>query len=85
MKRFFLILISVVASFGLYAETGGKEVVVKTSMDNSEVLLATVEIELSEVIYPYVITVPAPSETVLSISGPSQPNIGSWYISVIVR
>lgn len=43
-------------------------------------IIATIDIDVSEVTFPYVIDIAAPVEEVIGISGPSRPGIGTWKV-----
>ena len=79
MKRLFFIMMAMMASFSMYAETAEKDMAIKTSARGSLIELTAVDVVLSEVTYPYIITVNIPTGRVLSVSGPCHPNIIGWH------
>ena len=79
MKKLFFIMMAMMASFSVYAETFEKEMTIETSARGSLIKLTEVDIVLSEITYPYVITVNVPTGRVLSVSGPCHPNIIGWH------
>ena len=79
MKKLLLIMMAFMASFSVYAQE------VNTIGENNEVTVAnysipTFTIDISEVVYPFVINVEAPSETVLGVSGPTDPLLQTWRV-----
>ena len=79
MKKIMTILIAFMASFSVYA------LEVNIIGENNEVAVAnystpTFTIDISEVVYPFVINVPAPAGTVLGVSGPTDPLLQTWRV-----
>lgn len=82
MKKILFLLVVCIMPFFTYAENKkGKSNVTDTSYTyNSYNIIAVLNVKLDSVIYPYVINIPAPSETVIGISGPTLPNVRTWKV-----
>lgn len=59
----------------------GKEDTLENSQMLSYNILARIDVDLSSMAFPYVISIPAPSERVIGISGPTFPNVQNWVVS----
>lgn len=84
MKKQFLVFVALMVSVFAFASNGAKldEVKVNSAKEvkaSSE--LATVRLDKNAISLPLTISVPAPSETVVGISGPVRPNNTNWNVS----
>lgn len=88
MKKVFLFTMMVLTtSVFAYANNGansnmpnvGKNTIAKAV--NGYIELYKVTVQANEITLPFVITVPAPQETVIGISGPVNPNNTNWNVS----
>ena len=77
MKKILFIMMAFMASFSVYAQEVNDENKEVTAIEYST---PTFIIDISEVVYPYVIDVEAPSETVLGVSGPTDPLLQTWRV-----
>lgn len=79
MKKLILIMMAFMASFGAFAQEANT-----TSENNEEAIaiysIPTFTIDISEVVYPFVIDVPAPAGTILGVSGPTDPLLQTWRV-----
>lgn len=82
MKKFFLILMTFMVSFSVYAETMEKEAEVEVSaVAETKIWWSVKEVDLSNLRFPYQITVSAPPGTIAGVSGPTFPNMQNWSVS----
>lgn len=84
MKKFFAIFailacISVCTSAAIAPDEGENLCNQGAVVPSNYVLLNEIIIPANPTSFPYVISVPAPSETVIGVSGPSRPNV-NWDI-----
>lgn len=80
MKKLILIMMAFMASFSVYAQEvniGSNDKVTTTSYVQ---IIATFRIDISEIVYPYIIDIPAPQETVIGVSGPTDPLLQTWRV-----
>ena len=80
MKKLFFIMMAMLASFSMYAETAEKDMVEEISVANSGVVEYTFDVNMSNITYPYIITVTVPTDRIVSVSGPCQPNVIGWNV-----
>jgi len=78
MKKLLFLL---VMALPLFVYANEKNEVEEAPKSSAYVILATRSIDLSSITFPYILNVPAPSETIIGISGPSHPNIQNWKIT----
>lgn len=78
MKRFLILLVMILPLFTYGIEN--KDAEKMEALPSHYVVLARVDVDLSKITYPYVISIPAPSERVIGISGPTHPNSASWDV-----
>lgn len=64
---------------GVVNEQGVEMCVNNVSVPTYYIRLALVDVPENPTSFPYVISVPAPTETVIGVSGPTRPNV-SWDI-----
>ena len=85
MKKFFLIMLASIASFSIYAQDVNtidmKEVKPLTNTQTRALypLLGSVSVNLSDIIFPWTFSVPAPIEDIDEVHGPTGPNTSYWY------
>lgn len=80
MKKILFLLVACMPFFAYAENVKSESNVTDTSTYNSYNIIATVDVNLGSITYPYVINIPAPSETVIGISGPTLPNISTWKV-----
>lgn len=44
-------------------------------------IIATMDVDLSEVAYPYIIDIPVPKGNIVEINGPTRPKVQTWEIT----
>ena len=82
MKKLFFIMMAMMASFSVYAETVKNGADVDTSaVAENRILWSVKEVTLSNAIYPYQMSVSVPPGTIVGISGPTFPNMQNWSVS----
>lgn len=82
MKKLILIMMAIMASFGVYAQEVNTENENVEVASANETLLTTVYLTRSQVLSQSItITSPAPPENILSISGPTIPHVTDWAVS----
>ena len=84
MKKNFLALMALLVSVFAFASNDVKVNEVKENSAKevkvAYVILDEVEINRSDIVLPLTISIPAPSETVIGISGPVRPNHQNWDV-----
>ena len=87
MKNIVLILMALMvsvfafASNGVNTQTESVEECASVKAVNAYIELYEVKVKVNEITLPFVVTVPAPQETVIGISGPVNPNNTNWNVS----
>ena len=83
MKKHFLVLMALMVSVFAFAGNGVKVDEVR-DCSSKEVKVASVELDSVKIkrnfTLPLTISVPAPPETVIGISGPVNPNVQTWDV-----
>lgn len=80
MKKLLLIMLTFMASFSVYAQEVNTDNNNEAAVASENTILGTFVIDISDVIYPYIINIPAPSEPVIGVSGPTDPLLQTWRI-----
>ena len=73
MKKLLLIMLTFMASFSVYAQEVNTDNNNEAAVASENTILGTFVIDISDVMYPYIINIPAPSEPVIGVSGPPIP------------
>ena len=87
MKKHFLVLMALMVSVFAFAgneikpDSPNVENTTSVKAVNGYVELYKVEVDSEDITLPFVVRVPAPSESILGISGPVVPNITNWNVS----
>lgn len=84
MKKILALLMMLLPAFAIASNKETKEDAGLTFSEvpkvNSYNIFARVSVNLSDIHLPFTITVPAPNEKVIGISGPVQPSIKNWKV-----
>ena len=80
MKKLFLVMLTLMTTFFVYAGTPESTMAEEISVAGENNVLDRIEVDLSEQTYPMFVTVNIPSGTVLGVSGPCHP-VTNWSVS----
>lgn len=77
--KLLIILLTIIIPLCSYSYEA-KDAPVSVNQSSIYNIIATIDIDVSEVTFPYIIDITAPTEEIIGISGPSRPGIKTWKV-----